>query len=104
MQTLRVGMSERPVGIDDVTDEVAEVSADPPGADAASIATLPPVASQAKLALVDLVQGARARYLWGMLGWQDIRRLYRRSVLGPFWLTISMGMLVALLGTLYGTC
>ena len=38
-----------------------------------------------------------------MLGWQDIRRRYRRSVLGPFWLTISMGMLVALLGTLYGT-
>ena len=103
MQTLRVGMSERPVGIDDVTDEVAEVFGDPPGADAASIATLPPVASQAKLALVDLVHGARARYLWGMLGWQDIRRRYRRSVLGPFWLTISMGMLVAMLGTLYGT-
>ena len=103
MQTLRVELSERPIGIDDVTDEVAEVSGDPPGADAASIATLPPVASQAKLALDDLVHGAQARYLWGLLGWQDIRRRYRRSVLGPFWLTISMGMLVAMLGTLYGT-
>ena len=59
--------------------------------------------SQATLALRDLVQGARARYLWGRLGWQDIRRRYRRSVLGPFWLTISMGVLVAALGTLYGT-
>ena len=39
----------------------------------------------------------------GLLGWQDIRRRYRRSVLGPFWLTISMGVLVAVLGTLYGT-
>ena len=58
--------------------------------------------SQASLALLDLVQGARARHLWGLLGWQDIRRRYRRSVLGPFWLTISMGMLVAALGTLYG--
>ena len=58
--------------------------------------------SQAALAALDLVQGARARYLWGRLGWQDIRRLYRRSVLGPFWLTISMGLLVAALGTLYG--
>ncbi len=58
--------------------------------------------SQATLALHDLFQGARARYLWGRLGWQDIRRLYRRSVLGPFWLTISMGLLVAALGTLYG--
>ena len=103
MQTLRVELSERPIGIDDVTDEVAEVSGDPPGADAASIVTLPPVASQAKLALDDLVHGAQARYLWGLLGWQDIRRRYRRSVLGPFWLTISMGMLVAMLGTLYGT-
>ena len=103
MQTLRVELSERPIGIDDVTDEVAEVPGDPPGADAASIATLPPVASQAKLALDDLVHGAQARYLWGLLGWQDIRRRYRRSVLGPFWLTISMGMLVAMLGTLYGT-
>ena len=27
---------------------------------------------------------------------------YRRSVLGPLWLTISMGLMVALLGTLYG--
>ena len=58
--------------------------------------------SQAALAGLDLVQGARARHLWGLLGWQDIRRRYRRSVLGPFWLTISMGMLVAALGTLYG--
>lgn len=58
--------------------------------------------SQATLALHDLFQGARARYLWGRLGWQDIRRLYRRSVLGPFWLTISTGLLVAALGTLYG--
>ena len=58
--------------------------------------------SQATLALHDLFQGARSRHLWGMLGWQDIRRRYRRSVLGPFWLTISMGVLVAALGTLYG--
>ena len=60
------------------------------------------VPSQAALALHDLVQGARSRHLWGMLGWQDIRRRYRRSVIGPFWLTLSMGVLVAALGTLYG--
>ena len=60
------------------------------------------VPSQAALAALDLVRGASARYLWGRLGWQDIRRLYRRSVLGPFWLTISMGLLVTALGTLYG--
>lgn len=58
--------------------------------------------SQSALALFDLVEGARVTHLWGRLGWQDIRRRYRRSTLGPFWITISMGMLVAVLGTLYG--
>lgn len=61
-----------------------------------------PAPSQAALALLDLVQGARSRHLWGLLGWQDIRRRYRRSLLGPFWLTISMGVLVGALGMLYG--
>ena len=62
----------------------------------------PPAPSQARLALLDLVEGARARYLWGRLGWQDIRQRYRRSVLGPFWLTLSMGAFVGALGALYG--
>lgn len=62
----------------------------------------PPFASQTALAWLDLVRGARAAHLWSLLGWQDVRRRYRRSRLGPFWVTISMGVLVAALGTLYG--
>ena len=61
-----------------------------------------PPASQLSLALFDLVEGARLTHLWGRLGWQDIRRRYRRSTLGPFWITISMGILVGILGLLYG--
>ncbi|MDE0659710.1 MAG: ABC transporter permease [Gammaproteobacteria bacterium] len=61
-----------------------------------------PRSSQVALALYDLVEGARVTHLWGRLGWQDIRRRYRRSTLGPFWITISMGLLVGVLGTLYG--
>ena len=61
-----------------------------------------PAPSQTALALFDLVQGARAYHLWYLLGWQDIRQRYRRSVLGPFWLTLSMGALVGALGFLYG--
>ena len=62
---------------------------------------MPPAASTCSPALLDVVQGARAAHLWGALGWQDIRQRYRRSKLGPFWLTISMGVLVGALGVLY---
>ena len=37
-----------------------------------------------------------------MLGWQEIRQRYRRSMLGPFWLTLSTGVLVGAMGPLYG--
>ena len=36
------------------------------------------------------------------LGWQDIRQRYRRSTLGPSWLTISLAVQVATMGFVYG--
>jgi ABC-type polysaccharide/polyol phosphate export permease len=39
--------------------------------------------------------------LWTSLGWLDVKQRYRRSFLGPFWITISMVVLVVALGTLY---
>jgi ABC-type polysaccharide/polyol phosphate export permease len=36
-----------------------------------------------------------------MLAWNDIRQRYRRSVLGPFWITLSMALFVSLLGVIY---
>lgn len=39
--------------------------------------------------------------LWSFLGWNDVKRQYNRSILGPFWLTLSMGVMVAGLGALY---
>ena len=85
MQTLRIGSGA--TGPDGATEDAIPS---------------PPPPSQLELALLDIVQGARASHLWGMLGWQDIRRRYRRSKIGPFWLTISLGVLVAVLGSLYG--
>jgi ABC-2 type transport system permease protein/lipopolysaccharide transport system permease protein len=41
--------------------------------------------------------------LWVLLGWYDILARYRRSVLGPLWLTISMAVVVGALGFLYST-
>jgi lipopolysaccharide transport system permease protein len=36
------------------------------------------------------------------LGWQDVRLMYRRSVLGQFWITISMAVTFAAIGTVFG--
>jgi len=49
----------------------------------------------------DLQIGMAAVNVWGTLGWHDIRQRYRRSVIGPFWFTLSTAILVAVLGTLY---
>jgi lipopolysaccharide transport system permease protein len=35
------------------------------------------------------------------MGWNDILQRYRRSLLGPFWLTASMAVMVVSLGVLY---
>lgn len=49
----------------------------------------------------DLRDGLAAYELWTFLGWQDIRQRYRRTVLGPWWLAISTGLLVLGLGFLW---
>jgi lipopolysaccharide transport system permease protein len=49
----------------------------------------------------DLYRGIRSVRLWTMLGWNDIRLRYRRSVLGPFWLTLSMAIFILTLGLIY---
>ncbi|SEO70692.1 ABC-2 type transport system permease protein [Trujillonella endophytica] len=52
-------------------------------------------------AFQDLRAGWGQRELWGHLGWQDIRQRYRRSLLGPLWITISMAVTAIALGILY---
>lgn len=37
-----------------------------------------------------------------MLGWQDVRQSYRRSPIGPFWVTITTAVLIATLGFVFG--
>jgi ABC-type polysaccharide/polyol phosphate export permease len=38
---------------------------------------------------------------WLLMGNQDISMRYRRSVIGPFWISITMAVLVLSIGTLY---
>ncbi|TWH42258.1 ABC-2 type transport system permease protein [Rhodococcus rhodochrous J38] len=54
-------------------------------------------------AFQDLREGFNHRELWLLLGWQDIKQRYRRSVLGPFWITIATGVSAIAMGVLYGT-
>lgn len=51
----------------------------------------------------DMAQSLRSGNLWLLLGWVEIRQRYARSKIGPFWLTISMAILVTALGLVYGT-
>ncbi|MDV8002122.1 ABC transporter permease [Rhodococcus sp. IEGM 1408] len=52
-------------------------------------------------AVADLRQGLSQRELWLSLGWQDIKQRYRRSTLGPLWITIATGVMATALGLLY---
>ena len=54
-----------------------------------------------RAAFLDLGTGWQQRELWAHLGWQDIRQRYRRSVLGPIWITITMAVTAIALGVLY---
>lgn len=68
------------------------------------VATSAPPTSDSKTfsrAFADIKAGFRARELWGHLGWQDIKQRYRRSVIGPFWITISQAVIALGLGLLY---
>jgi ABC-type polysaccharide/polyol phosphate export permease len=49
----------------------------------------------------DLLSAVRKSSLWTALGWNDIRQRYRRSVLGPFWITLSMAVFITVLGVIY---
>lgn len=55
-----------------------------------------------KKAARDLTQGLAMYHLWWALAWQDTKQRYRRSFLGPFWITASTGVMVGTMGPLYG--
>ena len=48
----------------------------------------------------DLAGGLAKSDLWGRLGWLDVKRRYRRTMLGPFWTSISLAVYVISVGLL----
>jgi ABC-type polysaccharide/polyol phosphate export permease len=59
-------------------------------------------AKERKLAMKDIVDGLLQWRIWFTLAYQDVKLRYRRSVLGPFWITISMAITTYSMGYLYG--
>jgi len=49
----------------------------------------------------EIVSGLKSQPQWLYLGTQDIKLRYRRSLIGPWWVTISTGIMIAMLGLLW---
>lgn len=52
-------------------------------------------------ALRDIAGGIMAYRIWLYQAWLDIKIRYRRSTLGPFWITINLAIMVLTIGILY---
>jgi lipopolysaccharide transport system permease protein len=61
----------------------------------------PSFATRRRMAVRDVCDGLGLVSLAWTLAWLDIRLRYRGSVLGPFWLTLSTGVMVGALGYMY---
>jgi lipopolysaccharide transport system permease protein len=57
--------------------------------------------STLKAGLKELKLGLMCHEQWLFMAFQDIRLRYRRSMIGPWWVTISTGVMVMMLGILW---
>jgi ABC-type polysaccharide/polyol phosphate export permease len=55
-----------------------------------------------QLAWDDITNGLKSWRIWLLLAWHEVKLRYRRSTLGPFWITISMAVTIYSMGLLYG--
>ncbi|WP_344779542.1 ABC transporter permease [Gordonia caeni] len=71
---------------------------------AGAVPPAPPVSNSRtfKRAFKDLTDGLVDSELWLHLGWTDIKQRYKRSVLGPLWITLATGVTAVAMGLLYG--
>lgn len=56
-----------------------------------------------KIILSDIFLANKQINLALMLGWQDVKQRYRRSKIGPFWLTLSMGIMILALSIVFSS-
>ena len=58
--------------------------------------------SKLKFAISDICESFGSFVFWFTLAWHEVRQRYKRSLLGPFWITLSMGIMIGAMGPLYG--
>lgn len=56
-----------------------------------------------KTGIVDFWGAVKKYRLIFMLGYREIHQRYQRSMLGPFWITISMGVMIGSIGIIFGS-
>ena len=61
----------------------------------------PPPKSKLLAAFEDFWTSISKPWIWSMLAAQDIKLRYRRSVLGPFWITLTTAITIGVIGGLY---
>src|ERR1700685_2632380 len=54
--------------------------------------------NQIDKAVKEIWASLNAWHLWSLFGLNDVKMRYRRSTLGPFWATLSMGIQILVTG------
>ena len=57
-----------------------------------------PLRSLSTTAWEDLAGGLLRSELWGRIGWLDVKRRYRRTMIGPFWSSITLAVYTGSVG------
>src|SRR5579862_8330299 len=69
----------------------------PPALRGATALTLRPLVTSAH---EDLLRGLTKWHIYARLGWLEVKRRYRRTMIGPLWGTVSIAFSVAALGSI----
>jgi ABC-type polysaccharide/polyol phosphate export permease len=54
-------------------------------------------------ALADIAHGVTLVDMWGRMGWADVKRRYRRTVIGPFWQSLSLLIFVLAMSVVWAS-
>lgn len=57
--------------------------------------------TQFRRGLLDVVQSVQTWRIWVFLAWEDIAKQYRRTFLGPVWLTVTTATLILAFGLIW---